>query len=373
MTNIIRSKSISDIVETGSNENGNFVKYRNGIMECWGEISLTLDINVTYGSLFRSNAISAIVYPQEFIVIPSFIINTTYSTATCWTSCVLQGTTTASPTYYLVKATTGTGVSLTLSWKATGKWSSAYDENVPTISIGRGIIESGSNEYGSWIKYEDGTLEQWGYVASYLALPTGNGNWKLITTPQHFTSKGVGQGSVQANCNVWVAISTQFSTEQPATNTIAVFNRGGYAGDTAIQWRAVGRWQSATNTVGNYTYGQGIVETGSNSNGSWIKFDNGTLIQWGTISNFNAIVINNNNIGTYGWSYYSSSYSDQPTRNLPTSFLNETYSLVSQQGTNYSFTIASPLDGSSFRMTLVSYNTSVTNIYVRWQAIGRWK
>jgi len=55
-------------------------------------------------------------------------------------------------------------------------------------------------------------------------------------------------------------------------------NDGGASYAAPIMWKAIGRWQSATNMVGDYTYGQGIVETITNSNGTAIKFDNGTMI-----------------------------------------------------------------------------------------------
>ena len=47
------------VAETGSNENGNWVKYGNGIMECWHEV------NLTYAS---GNSLNTVwVFPQPFL------------------------------------------------------------------------------------------------------------------------------------------------------------------------------------------------------------------------------------------------------------------------------------------------------------------
>ena len=51
-----------------------------------------------------------------------------------------------------------------------------------------GIIESGSNDNGSWVKYDDGTMLQWG-SSSFVGAETGTtGSYKRVTFPQAFAN-----------------------------------------------------------------------------------------------------------------------------------------------------------------------------------------
>ena len=61
--------------------------------------------------------------------------------------------------------------------------------------------------------------------------------------------------------------------------------------------------------------GSGIVEQGSNANGEYVIFSSGLQMCWHSESNTHS-TIRNNNIGTYGWSYYL----DQYTWTLPKAF-----------------------------------------------------
>ena len=98
-----------------------------------------------------------------------------------------------------------------------------------------------------------------------------------------------------------------------------------------------------------------------------------TLEEWGTIKGgFNSFTIENSNIGTYGWSYYTSLYIDQPYRDFPTPFYNTDYSIIAQQGSTFSFPVATTYSVTQFRLTLVSFNNSTANT-VHWIAKGRWK
>ena len=111
------------------------------------------------------------------------------------------------------------------------------------VEAGAGIVESGSNTNGSYIKFSDGTITQYGFVASYYALPTTPGGWRIISTPANFITKLAGTGSLSATPGQWLAVSAVFSDEQPALNSLAVYNRGAYAGDSTINWIAHGRWK----------------------------------------------------------------------------------------------------------------------------------
>lgn len=54
-----------------------------------------------------------------------------------------------------------------------------------------GIVESGSNDNGSWVKFADGTMIQWG-SSSFVGAETGNtGSYKRITFPQAFANNKI--------------------------------------------------------------------------------------------------------------------------------------------------------------------------------------
>ncbi len=73
------------IIESGSNEYGNFVKYRDGKMECWG------------------NTIDYTIFPKDFVGIPIVsLMNSTIESITC------------------VDFKTNNAQSS--PWKATGRW-----------------------------------------------------------------------------------------------------------------------------------------------------------------------------------------------------------------------------------------------------------
>lgn len=64
------------IVDSGSNDNGNWIKYSDGTMICYSRKTLSTIINVTYGNLYRSYAITLDNYPQSFTDDPMVQITT---------------------------------------------------------------------------------------------------------------------------------------------------------------------------------------------------------------------------------------------------------------------------------------------------------
>ena len=59
------------IVESGSNANGNYIKYGDGTMLCWKRKEVTVAINHAWGSLYENQTPEALGnYAQEFISKP---------------------------------------------------------------------------------------------------------------------------------------------------------------------------------------------------------------------------------------------------------------------------------------------------------------
>lgn len=113
-----------------------------------------------------------------------------------------------------------------------------------------------------------------------------------------------------------------------------------------------------------------IIESGSNDNGSWIKFGDGTLIQYGSIKK-NVSITTASSSGKY---YYQ----DDINIILPTSFVDGNYfsnviSVSNQNGSQNVYSVRKKTQ-SKFDFclsSLISYSSNDNTFW--WFAIGRWK
>lgn len=62
------TSDIASIIESGSNENGNYIKYSDGTMICTKQVTnITIDITTSWGSMYESNYYIPLgSMPQEF-------------------------------------------------------------------------------------------------------------------------------------------------------------------------------------------------------------------------------------------------------------------------------------------------------------------
>lgn len=113
-----------------------------------------------------------------------------------------------------------------------------------------------------------------------------------------------------------------------------------------------------------------IIESGSNDNGSWIKFGDGTLIQYGSIKK-NVSITTLSNSGKY---YYQ----DDINIILPTSFVDGNYfsnviSVSNQNGSQNVYSVRNKKQ-SKFDFCLSSLISFSSNDNIFWWiATGRWK
>jgi hypothetical protein len=112
-----------------------------------------------------------------------------------------------------------------------------------------------------------------------------------------------------------------------------------------------------------------LIETNSNANGNYIKFADGTLIQWGNITHNVNIQSMSSTSGLY--------YQDGLILNLPTSFVNTNYSCHVQCASNSAtFHVYATRPQSSSRCDFdISFTVqySANNYVFSYIAIGRWK
>ena len=113
-----------------------------------------------------------------------------------------------------------------------------------------------------------------------------------------------------------------------------------------------------------------ISESGSNDNGSWIKFGDGTLIQYGSIKK-NVSITTASSSGKY---YYQ----DDINIILPTSFVDGNYfsnviSVSNQNGSQNVYSVRNKKQ-SKFDFclsSLISFSSNDNTFW--WIATGRWK
>ena len=114
-----------------------------------------------------------------------------------------------------------------------------------------------------------------------------------------------------------------------------------------------------------------IIESGSNNNGKWIKFVDGTIIQWGQYT------IQGSEITwtalTTGL-YYSNSFSHK----LPVKILeNSSANNVSSRSANFDWAVrnatANDDTGTFLSFNLVSATNAARNIIINWFVVARWK
>ena len=230
----------------------------------------------------------------------------------------------------------------------------------------KGIIaDSGSITNGNWIKYPNGVMFQWGIEplienADYITYPLTFSTVPVVTAESPRTSY---------NTNIGV------SNTGPTTTQVRIYMKHVVTdvnpGPTDVHWVAYGLWKTFEPfsidmdgiTIGSRYYDSTIgaykkippIQSGSNTNGWWIEFDDSTLIQWGMKVGINATVI------TYPRSFYS--YEPSVMCNIPRSGYR-----VSVGASDVNPTITSFIP----RIELNEINTAyTTDSDIHWMAHGR--
>lgn len=113
-----------------------------------------------------------------------------------------------------------------------------------------------------------------------------------------------------------------------------------------------------------------IIESGSNSNGSWVKYSDGTLIQYGLLVKNLTIT---NKLSSSDW-YYDDGY----VVKFPINFADINY-VVDVKSAVANFITMNVYSITDYATNLCKFNlsnkisTTVENHSFRWFAIGRWK
>jgi hypothetical protein len=241
-----------------------------------------------------------------------------------------------------------------------------------SVTINAGIYDSGSNGNGSWIRYTDGTMMCWGKQTIATLPSTINNNigtygWSFfegtlnVTLPQNFVDTTYAWhgliGDTTNNSGFSRLQSRSISGGQIVLDAAANVS-------TFVDWISIGKWSNVPVTSPAFPAPtSGIYDSGTNSNGSWIRFTDGTMQCWGNVTQTNAIT------GVYGtglffynntsWQTFPVAFTVIPSTNITT----DSSVWCTPRGTSATTIGISALAGSS--------ETSSHTYY--WSAIGKWK
>lgn len=113
-----------------------------------------------------------------------------------------------------------------------------------------------------------------------------------------------------------------------------------------------------------------VEDSGSNSRGNWIKYNDGTLIQWNNFTTSDQAI--NEGYGN------TNLYTKTRTVNLPISFIDANYSAscgTFKWGTSASWGTVDAYSKNWITLRAYDYYSreAGTDCYISWLAIGKWK
>ena len=75
---------INGIIESGSNDNGNWIKFENGTMITYQNVSITLSVTEEWGGIFVGNYATPINFSQTFKEPPEVLIDLKFTQGAGW-------------------------------------------------------------------------------------------------------------------------------------------------------------------------------------------------------------------------------------------------------------------------------------------------
>ena len=121
---------VNGIVESGSNENGNWIKFNDGTMICTAtKVFENIDVNNSWGNLYETAELTLGNFPQQFISTPTGIncimitnTNTNNKGSAGFIEYIVETTNTSWGKTAIAKATSSVVANIGLSLIAIGKW-----------------------------------------------------------------------------------------------------------------------------------------------------------------------------------------------------------------------------------------------------------
>ena len=113
------------IIDSGSNSNGSYVKYSDGTMICYKTASGTVNITEVWGSGYTSGAEATInlgTWPVAFTALPVVSVTPIRDNSNYWLGAVRYTTKTVAGYCTLLRFNQSTGLGYTLNIVGYGKW-----------------------------------------------------------------------------------------------------------------------------------------------------------------------------------------------------------------------------------------------------------
>jgi len=415
----------SGIIASGNNANGYYVQFADGTMMQWGNISRTEAVNNAFLGGFRGSGTYS-QFPAPFIdsnysVIASVVstdafgINAYVHNVTGFQTFFTSVSTQASLTMGAKWIATGRWTALTnitqntTSWavnsngdtvlfdstKKVGIGTSTPSEKLTvignmnitgnlTLGIGKIMYNSTSGSYyynngTSWYAFGTGASSGTG-LSNYSNFSNYSYYWGNSINSTNSTQIGVTNGVLSVLeswlTTFWNSLFRNWNNQNLNTTNSPTFVNLTLTGNLSV---AGGGYISYNSTGSQYIYyngsawlpfgsgsgssSNGVVASGNNSNGYWVQYSDGTMMEWGNTT-FSVSTLQNTNIGTYGWSYYLSTTAPIT---FPVAFTSNP-NVVSS--TNAWTSSVGSITTTGFNVNLQNDGSSTSQL--NWFAIGRW-
>lgn len=113
-------KEIEQMIESGSNSNGNYIKYSDGTMICYHQIQKNIsNISISDGIYYAQQVFT---YPQPFIEIPNVSHFCAQTTGIYWSGLGNNGVSDSKVAVRILKMSEFTNVNITVGYIAIGRW-----------------------------------------------------------------------------------------------------------------------------------------------------------------------------------------------------------------------------------------------------------
>lgn len=117
--------AINGIVESGSNTNGDYVKYADGTMICWKQVSGTINITTTWGEGYTTGSTNTLAlgsWAETFYATPTVSAIVQRGGLNSWLGSIQSISTTSAGNACLLRFTSGSNVTYTIHVVGYGRW-----------------------------------------------------------------------------------------------------------------------------------------------------------------------------------------------------------------------------------------------------------